>query len=1224
MATKTCDCTNLFYLNDENKTICISENDCPEEHKYRLFGTNQCLSNCKVKDNYILSFDGKYCLSSEEFCPINTNKIKIELIGDYPANYKCDCKYKYYNDESTKICLNQNEECPIKYKFLGDNNECKKDCTGDNYIEIGNVCINKNENNNTNCDNNNDNYYIDVDGKYKCISETECKNSNLFFIENLKQCVENCTMNEYNIYSNITGKSECLSSCNNITNTIAKKVENSEKSYYECVCIDLWYKDENDIIHCNTNETIKNCENFNPDKNKNNLIYETKECVNGCNSLYPYLFDGECFKTCEDVKSNYGFDVDIIGKECKCKKNLWKKIGNKKVCINNNLCYENDFQLLVYDTYECTKECPSGYNVIFNNTCYKNCPDNTIDDNNSCKCKYKWYKYNDNSLNVNDIIICFEKESDDCPKDFYPYLDATNNQCVEDTSKCNGPIIFNYSCYSECPPKTIYLQDLQTCQCDKNEGVWYQYTFEGKMLYKCGLSECPKDKNYLDYDTKECIYSCGNKYHFEGICYSKCPENTKSVDEISKECAETFTFNDPEDLKSLEENVKNNIINIYNKTSSGGLVFNINNSTMQIYGVNKKKTENKDLIMRTNLTYIDLSNCIDKLYEKNGITDDTDIIIVKYDIGDVTNSSTINPVEYKIVNSKTGKEIPLDACEDNSIIISYPLSTILSSFVSENKNLRNLEENNDKNLNLNLREQFLKGKELNSLDNEIDSFNIDNKLYNDICYKCKINGKDLILEDRFNYLYPLYSFCESNCVFGKTDYILERVSCNCTPKDGVNFERNFELLNNNANVKTVKDKQKGSILKCLSKVSGVSKNFGFFYGLIILLVEIGLAILTILFSYKVFMMRIKNKFDINGDEKIHNIESENIENMNLSGDKKYKKNNKNEEIIKTSERNLENPPKKNKKIKINIGEDKKEDSKKPESEKKEKSGDPEVINIKNIKITKKKQTNYQNTDEKLSSSKSDHSYTEKSSVVSFKEMEDENIFDLIKLEKTLLTVDYAHAINKNKAEILIMILTEILDKIYIIKAIWLLQKYEIFTLYFSLYLLWHMLILSFLSLFYNNSNLHKIWITDNYPNLNYHLSFGFLSCLISFIIYRGLYFLINNDKKINEIESIEKEKKDEIGQKYKNMMFWAQIKIIIFYAIQFILTFIFFLYLISFCGIYNGTSSKLAESYGIALIEVIIIKILYGLVLGILRKISLVHRINILYKIVRFLDLYIA
>jgi hypothetical protein len=1042
--------------------------------------------------------------------------------------------------------------------------------------------------------------------------------------------VKKCHETEYYILHN--GK--CISSCQSIPNTIVQKSskrlsDGSIESFYECVCsTDLWYKDANGI-NCISDENKKTCVDL--QVGKTYLIKETRECVEECPIDFKFSFNDECFYECNDIKNYYGYDVEIDNNnnnQCKCK-NLWKLENGKKICLEGDICNEEGANLLISDTRNCTNQCEGEYNIKFNNTCYKVCPENTeeLTENSekTCICKNKWYKYDDMTLNAKDIIICFKDQDTDCPKDFYPYLNYKNRECLNSTDKCDeNTIIFNNICYDECPINTIKNVDSNLCECNKEKGVWYQSINEGKIFYQCGLEKCPNNKNYLDYDTKECIYSCGNKYHFEGICYSKCPENTKSVDEISKECAETFTFNDPEDLKSLEENVKNNIINIYNKTSSGGLGFNINNSTMQIYGVNKKKTENKDLIMRTNLTYIDLSNCIDKLYEKNGITDDTDIIIVKYDIGDVTNSSTINPVEYKIVNSKTGKEIPLDACEDNSIIISYPLSTILSSFVSENKNLRYLEENNDKNLNLNLREQFLKGKELNSLDNEIDSFNIDNKLYNDICYKCKINGKDLILEDRFNYLYPLYSFCESNCVFGKTDYILERVSCNCTPKDGVNFERNFELLNNNANVKTVKDKQKGSILKCLSKVSGVSKNFGFFYGLIILLVEIGLAILTILFSYKVFMMRIKNKFDINGDEKIHNIESENIENMNLSGDKKYKKNNKNEEIIKTSERNLENPPKKNKKIKINIGEDKKEDSKKPESEKKEKSGDPEVINIKNIKITKKKQTNYQNTDEKLSSSKSDHSYTEKSSVVSFKEMEDENIFDLIKLEKTLLTVDYAHAINKNKAEILIMILTEILDKIYIIKAIWLLQKYEIFTLYFSLYLLWHMLILSFLGFFYNNSNLHKIWITDNYPNLNYHLSFGFLSCLISFIIYRGLYFLINNDKKINEIESIEKVKKDEIGQKYKNMMFWAQIKIIIFFAIQFILTFIFFLYLISFCGIYNGTSSKLAESYGIALIEVIIIKILYGLVLGILRKISLVHRINILYKIVRFLDLYIA
>ena len=87
---------------------------------------------------------------------------------------------------------------------------------------------------------------------------------------------------------------------------------------------------------------------------------------------------------------------------------------------------------------------------------------------------------------------------------------------------------------------------------------------------------------------------------------------------------------------------------------------------------------------------------------------------------------------------------------------------------------------------------------------------------------------------------------------------------------------------------------------------------------------------------------------------------------------------------------------------------------------------------------------------------------------------------------------------------------------------------------------------------------------------------------------------------------------------------WHQIKLIIFYAIEFILVIFFTLYLTGFCGIYIATKTKLVESYGIALIEVVIIKILYGLVLGILRKVSLVYKINILYKIVKYLDLYVA
>lgn len=280
----------------------------------------------------------------------------------------------------------------------------------------------------------------------------------------------------------------------------------------------------------------------------------------------------------------------------------------------------------------------------------------------------------------------------------------------------------------------------------------------------------------------------------------------------------------------------------------------MNNSTLQIYGVNKNKKENSELIMRSNLTYIDLSYCYDKLYGNGDLQEGDDIIIVKYDIGDKTNSLEINPVEFEAFNSRTGVKIDLSVC-DNSIVISYPITNILNNYAAEPNKLRNLEEKIN---NLNLKEKFLKGKELYLDDKDIDSFNFKNKLYTDICCPCEINGKDLILEDRFNYLYPLFSsFCESNCIYGRTDFIAERVICNCSPKSEIDFDRELTLQTNEASVKNAKDDQKGSILKCISKVSNIAKNFGFFYGLIILLVEIGMVILTILYSYKVFIMRVK-------------------------------------------------------------------------------------------------------------------------------------------------------------------------------------------------------------------------------------------------------------------------------------------------------------------------------------------------------------------------------
>ena len=1216
MESKKCECFNFFYIDETNRTICVD--NCPESYKYRLFKTRQCLKNC-TDNNYILSLDEKYCYRQEDKCPLNTKK-KPYTKEDGIAEYKCDCSYKFYKIKNTEsiVCLGENEECPNEYSYIKENtSECTYNCTEEK--KLGNICLNEDKTNS-----NQYWYFNETEQKYHSIEN--CDKIDFLLIDNSTQCVQSCKYDNYLVYPNINGINKCLPNCDGIDNTIVKRV-NSSRSYYECACIDLWYKDNNGTIHCNNNTDKKTCETAFQGENRNYLIKETKECIQKCEGNYPFSFGNECFNDCKDIKSYYDFDTekdkDNNKKECKCPK-LWKNETGKIICINSEICHENGYKL-INDTKECTEKDLSNNYKEFNNVYYSECKGNLIDDSNSkCKCRYKWYQYNDNSLNVSNIIVCLG-EKDECPKDFYPYLDYSKNQCVEDTSNCSSTIVFNYTCYNECPDITKKKDSENTCECDTDKGKWYQYIYEGKTLFQCGLNECPNNKQFLDNYSKVCKYTCENMYQYNNYCYTECPQNTTVIDELTKMCVDTYPFEVSKDLKSLEENIKTNIKMIYEKTSSNGVIYNINNSTMQLYGINKNKEDKKDVIMRNNLTYIDLSYCLDKLYDKNGLSEDTDIIIIKYDLAEKTNGSTINPVEFKIINSKTGQEIPLDVCDDNSIVISYPLMNILNSFVPEPNNLRNLEEEKNKK-NLNLREKFLKGKEIYIDNEEIDTFDLSSKLYTDICYPFKMNGKDLILEDRLNYLYPFCSFCESNCIYNKTDFISERVYCNCNPKDQINFERDLELMNSDPNMKKIKKDQKASILKCLGKISEISKNLGFFYGLIIILAEIAMCILTFLYSYKVFVMRINRKFYIKGDDNINNINNintENLESVNLSGrDKNY---NKNEEIIKTSERNLENPPKKKKQINIiETKEDKKE--KRKDNNKKSTNKRGEIIgnaDIINIKKTEKDKISQKSNEDKLSSN-GYNLYIEKSSIRTFKDSEDENIFELIKLESTLLTVDYQKALQKNKAEILIMILTEILDKIYIIKAIWFLHKYVIVSLYVSLYLLWHMLIISFLSLFYNYSNLHKIWINDNYPNLNFHLSFGFLSCIISFIFYKGLCFLIFNDRKIAELDSIPRENKNEFKERYNKMMFWAKIKIIIFYAVVFILGIIFFLYLMAFCGVYIETKAKLFESYGIALIEVVIIKILYGIALGILRKVSLTYEIEKLYFIVRILDLYIS
>ena len=176
---------------------------------------------------------------------------------------------------------------------------------------------------------------------------------------------------------------------------------------------------------------------------------------------------------------------------------------------------------------------------------------------------------------------------------------------------------------------------------------------------------------------------------------------------------------------------------------------------------------------------------------------------------------------------------------------------------------------------------------------------------------------------------------------------------------------------------------------------------------------------------------------------------------------------------------------------------------------------------------------------------------------------------------------------------------------------------------FSLYLLCHMILLTFLTFFYDIKTIKQMWEKEDYPNTNYYLLYGFLANIIVWIIFKLFCCLLNNEykmKKINQINN-NKRKKEE---KVEKLIYKIKRNIIIYLVLQFLIILFCSFYLITFCGIYIGTKKNIFQSYGIAIVEIIIIKIIYGFILGVLRKVSLFNEIKPLYAIVTILNKYLS
>ena len=1368
---KECVCENLYYIHETtHELICVAnsigqtcETAIPE-YPIPLVTTRECLKKCS--DNRITNPPEDKCYKDGTSCSTVSPYTKLVKVD---GKRKCDCVYKfYYDNNNKKTCLDENDVCPEhRKKYFPDKKQCIEACPSD-YYTFKNYCLKLcpggskiNEGDKTcNCG---DRFrYQKSEGNYECLNEgADCLDSFPLYSED-NECLKSCRNTYYPYYF----EDKCYDKC---------EIDNSEKVYvpngsplssyarYKCDCLRPWYYELDSgnktyKMHCpGANDGIKECKDYGTELI--NMIEETRQCLDACPLEYHYLFNELCFTSCEYANNKYTFNI------------------------------ETEESSLV------------------------------------CNCQNLWHK----NMTYNVKKICYKKTREECPIESDPntfdsYLIFNTKQCVDSYKECpTKSFKFNHICYDKCPEFTLegVNGENDDCKCDKSH-LWLKYERFGNIYYKCGLDACPETsvgdkyiRKILLESENQCVRSCteegpdGNDYlySFRLKCVKECPTKTKQV----YDACLFYDVQSPgyvDDLVDLKEKANIQAKELYEeKGSIPGFIMNDFGASLQIYALNKSKAY-RELAMQSNLTYIDLGTCLDKIYAANNLNENDNILVTKYDLLSRTHKSSeenngktysdanylINQVEYEFYLQKNNEKIEGSICSPYEIEISYPI------FYNKNKyDNYQLGINNNHYL-----KQFMIGKELHSKNEEIDTFNKNNKVYRDICTGVEINGKDLVYEDRYNYLYPNnVSLCESNCTMKNTDFDLQRINCMCTYKEIIDFKRIDEDINdilNDPNFdKPTQSSANAEIIKCITKIGlkeGLIKNEAFYYCAVCSVIILVMSLFSAFSGVKGVGSFVNGLLKMNGDNNIKKYKQSNgavnstnrlINNPPKKGEINetiddnidYDKKNKNYIVVKKSAKlNHKNDSDNisdgsifkdsSQKININYGmnikrsmpkiknssnyneikkiyrEYKKENGyvkkkaefippqfnfkffkpgdmgvvkKIPRSEipfqidkdteillegkkgieydedylegpyyedqniieiidddkKNNKNNEVYIYNKKNVLIFGGNNKNYKNMGRNYKSSNienNDKSIQKKSLLntidVTNKEFikikkinpisnlqmdeyktDDEikdvdhttSLYNLVKREHTFLRGSYEKYLSKNHPNILATLLAEILDKIYLIKIFIFLKKFEILSIQVSLYLFYHILVLSLLCGFFTIHVIKKIWKLPDYPTINFYLLYGVITHIIIWIIYRIFILVLDNQDKIralvklnNEAESSKESsdeyyynyQKEQVNYKYEELMKKIKIQTAVFYLVIIPLTALCFIYLVSFFAIYTGTKRKVFKAYYISLIEIVLIKFVYGLSLGSLRIAAERNELKSLYNFVYIFDKYIS
>ena len=319
------------------------------------------------------------------------------------------------------------------------------------------------------------------------------------------------------------------------------------------------------------------------------------------------------------------------------------------------------------------------------------------------------------------------------------YGTSNNNQkcmsCLEN---------YTYDYYNEYPSNCVpegYFNDKEGGKlekCNETNSKFYFDTDRHKTICFSNSSDCPNSYPYYNYSTRECqSHGPQETCTYDNLLNNECSFLNLSNKEIYNKIKEEIIQNYPSDGVSIV--IEGEDSYVFQITTSGNELDSLNGNDNNEY----------------NLSMIDLGKCEELLREENGIDDDTELIILKFE--KLSTKASEKNVQYEIYDPNNKTQLDLSICKNTVIDLYIPIT-----LSEETQNLYN----------------DLSGQ-------GYDLFNENDSFYQDVCatYTSE-NGTDVLLSDRqSDYYNTNETTCQANCYYSAYLSDSQYLKCECGVTD---------------------------------------------------------------------------------------------------------------------------------------------------------------------------------------------------------------------------------------------------------------------------------------------------------------------------------------------------------------------------------------------------------------------------------------------------------